>query len=67
MGTQGEIATKPKPVEEKGIEKKVQRKMIKEINIKTENTFNVLQEEDTEPLKEEVEPSQIVKIDKDEK
>ena len=44
-----------------------QRKMTKERNIKTENTFSALQEEDTEPLLEEEEPPQIVKIDKDEK
>ena len=41
--------------------------MTKEINIKSENTFSVLQEEDTEPLQEEEKPPQIVKIDKNEK
>ena len=38
-----------------------------ERNIKTKNTFSVLEKEDTEPLWEEEEPLQIVKIDKDEK
>ena len=40
--------------------------MTKERNTKTENTFSVLQE-NTEPLRKEEEPPQIVKIDKDEK
>ena len=67
MGTQGEIATKPKPMEEIDTQKgEGQRKMTKERNIKTENTFSVLQEEVTEALCEEEEPSQIVKIDIDE-
>ena len=38
--------------------------MTKEKRIKIENTFSVLQEEDTEALQEEKEPLQIVKIDK---
>ena len=48
-------------------ERERQRKMIKERNIKTENTFSTLQEEDTESLGEEKEPPQIVKIDIDDK
>ena len=48
MGTQEEIATKLKTVEEKGTQIRVRkRRMTKERNIKTENTFSVLQEEDT--------------------
>ena len=55
-------------MEEKDIQKREgQRKMTKERTIKTESTFSVLQEEDTESLREEEEPPQIVKIDKDEK
>ena len=33
----------------------------------TENTFSILHEEDTELLREEEEPPQIFKIDKDQK
>ena len=68
MRTQGEITTKPKPVEERDtLERERQRKMTKERNLKTENTFSVLQEEYREPSLEEEKPAQIVKIDKDEK
>ena len=64
----GEIATKLKPVEVRDTQqKKGQRKITKERNIKTENTFSVLKEEVTEPLQEEEETPQIVKTDKDEK
>ena len=48
-------------------ERKGQRRMTKERKIKTENTFTVLQKENTEPLQEEKEPPKIIKIDKDEK
>ena len=48
-------------------ERERQRRMTKERSIKTENTFSILQEEDTEPLQEEVDSSQIVKTDKDER
>ena len=41
--------------------------MTKERNIKTENVFSILQEEDTQPIREEEETPQIVKTDKDEK
>ena len=44
-----------------------QRRRTKERNIKVENIFSVLQEEDTELLQEKEEPPQIVKIHKDEK
>ena len=53
MGTQGEIATKPKPVEERDTQEREGQRMTMERNINTENTLNVLQEEDTEPLREE--------------
>ena len=44
-----------------------QRRMTKERNLKIEKkTFSILQGEDTEPLQEEEELSQIVKTDKDE-
>ena len=53
MGTLGEIATKPKPVEESDTqERERQRRMTKERNRKTENTFSILQEEEKEPLRE---------------
>ena len=49
MEKQGEIATKPKPVEVRDTqEKDGQGIMTKERNIKTENTFSVLQEDVTE-------------------
>ena len=41
--------------------------MTKKRNIKTENTFSILLEKNTESLREEEKPPQIVKIDKDEK
>ena len=41
--------------------------MTKEWNIKTENTFSILQEEDTESLWEVEESPQVVKTDTDEK
>ena len=41
--------------------------MTKERNIKTENSFSILHEENTEILEEEEEPPQIVKKGKDEK
>ena len=41
--------------------------MTQERNIKTENTFNILQEEGTELLWEKEELTQIVKTDRDEK
>ena len=41
--------------------------MTKERNIKTENTFSVLQEKDTEKLREEEEPLKIFKINKNQK
>ena len=41
--------------------------MTKERNTTTENTFSVLQEEDTQPLQEEEKPLLIVKINKVEK
>ena len=44
IGKQGEVAIKPKPVEVRNTQEK-----------ETENTFNILQEEDTEPLQEEEE------------
>ena len=53
MGTQGEIATKPKPVEERDTQEREGQRITMERNINTENTLNVLQEEDTEPLREE--------------
>ena len=54
MGKHGEIDTKPKPVEVRDTqEREEQRRMTKQRNIKTENTFSVLQEEDTEQLREE--------------
>ena len=56
MGTQEEIAIKPKPVKEKDTQKReAQRKMANQRNIKTENFFSVLQEKDTLPLREEEE------------
>ena len=56
MGTQKEIATKPKPVEERETkEREGQRRMTKKRIIKTKNTFRILQEEDSEPLREEQE------------
>ena len=62
--TLAENATKLKPVEEKYTQKREgQRKMIKERNIKTENTISVLKEEDTKPLLEEEELHTIEKID----
>ena len=39
--------------------------MTKERNIKTENTFSVLEEQNTETLCEEEELPKIVKIDKE--
>ena len=41
--------------------------MTKKRKIKTENTFSVLQKDNTESLREVEESLQIVKIDKDEK
>ena len=41
--------------------------MTEERNIKTENNFSVLQEEETEPVLEEEQSPPINKIDKDEK
>ena len=62
MRKQGEIATKPKLVEVKDSqEREGQRRMTKERNIKTENTLSALQEEVTEPLREEEQSHQIVK------
>ena len=60
MGTQGEIATKRKPVEERNTqEREGQRRMTKKRNIKKENTFRILQEDDTEPLQEREESSHL--------
>ena len=42
--------------------KRRDKKITKERNIKTENTFSVLQKEDTKPLLEEKESLLIVKI-----
>ena len=68
MGTQEEIAIKPKPVKEKDTQKReAQRKMANWRNIKTENFFSILQEKDTLPLREEEELHQIVRIDKTQK
>ena len=44
-----------------------QRKITEKRDTKTENTFSVLQDKDTETLLEEEEPSLIDKINKDEK
>ena len=41
--------------------------MTNERNIKTENTFSIILEEDTQPLQEDEELPSIVKIDKEEK
>ena len=58
-------------MEEKDAQKwEGRRKITKKRKINTENTFSVLQEEDTESLWEKEEPPKIVKIvkiDKDEK
>ena len=54
LNPQRKISTKLKPVPPK-----------KERNIKTVNTFSVLQEEDAEPLQKEEESPKIVKTDKD--
>ena len=43
-----------------------QRKISEERNIKTGNTFSVLQEEDKEPILEE-DPPPIIKVDTNEK
>ena len=51
----------PKPVEERNTQKKGEQKMTKERNIKTENTFSVIQEEDTEPLRKEEKPPKLAK------
>ena len=68
MGKQGGIAIKPKPVQLRDTqEREGQRRMTKERNIKTENTFSVLQEEDIKPLRKEKKSPQIVKTEKDEK
>ena len=48
-------------------EREGQRRMKKERNIKTVNTFTILQEEDIGQFVEEEESTQIVKTDKDEK
>ena len=65
--TQGEIATKPKPAELKDTQRREeQRKISEERNIKTGNTFSVLQEEDKEPILEE-DPPPIIKVDTNEK
>ena len=62
--TQEEVATKLKIAECKDTkEKEEQKNMLEERNIKTGNTFSVLQEEDQEPILEE-ELLPIIKIDK---
>ena len=43
-----------------------QRKISEERNIKTRNTFSLLQEEDKKPILEE-DPSQIIKVDTNKK
>ena len=64
LGNQGEIATKPKPVEVRDTqEREGHRRLTKEKNRKY---FHVLQE-DTELLRKEEESPQIVKTNKDEK
>ena len=68
MGNRGEIARKLKPVGVRDTQGRAgQRRTTKERNIKPENTFTVLQEEDTQPSWKEEESLQIVKTDKDEK
>ena len=63
---QEEIATKPKIAEVKDTKEKVeQRNRTEESNIKLGNTFNVLQEDDQEPILEEQQLPPITKIDKE--
>ena len=49
--TQAETAAKPKPAEQKDNRRREEQgKIGEEINIKTRNTFSVLQEEKREPI-----------------
>ena len=60
--TQGESATKPKPVEEKDTEnKRGKGKLLRRVTKKNRKNFSVLQEEDTEKFLEEEEPPRLTK------
>ena len=63
--TQEEITTKPKIVEDKDT-KEVEQRIGQRRDIKTGNTFSLLQEDDQEPILEE-QLLPITKIDKEEK
>ena len=65
--TQEKIATKPKIAEGKDIKEKVEQINMKEGNIKTGNTFSVLQEHYQKPILEEEELPSITIIDIEEK
>ena len=68
MRTQEEIVTKSKIAEDNDTkEKEEQRNITEERNIKTGNTYSVLQEEDHEPILEEEELPPTIKMNKEEK
>ena len=57
---QGETAAKPKPAEQKDNQRREEQgKIGEERNIKTRNTFSVLQEEEREPIPEEDSPQEL--------